>query len=142
MSASVRVDEIGISEIVLERFRGFGPSPDFQFTARSNETYDYDGRWHVELLGKKSGKFPDYLFERLAELCSDLKILELADIYPDDFDDVPIMILTVRHAGGVKVVRNEAGGTCPPRLWGFAIVVEYAMQQAFRTEKPKRRGKK
>lgn len=131
-----------IIEIVLERFLGFGPCPDFQFTARADETYDYDGRRHVEPLGKKSGKFPDYLFARLSQLCFDLKMLELDDVYPSDFDDMPHTTLTIRHADGVKVIRNEAGDICPPRLWGFAIIIEYAMQQAFRTETPKKRKTK
>lgn len=131
---------LGITEIELDRFLGFGSCPDFRFTARADGRYVYEGRYHIEPIGERSGRFPGYLFARLAEVCADLDILSLADTYPAVCDGVGVMLLTVRHAGGVKVVRNEIGDTCPPRLWAFAIVIEHAMRQAFRTED--RRGGK
>jgi hypothetical protein len=82
----------------------------------------------------RTGKFPGYLFDRLAEVCCELRVLELDDLYPCSFDDAPHVIVTVRHSSGVKVVHNEGGNSGPVRLWAFAALVEVAMRQVFEIE--------
>jgi|GEM_PF-7040707 len=86
---------------------------------------------------------PD-LFDRLAEVCVDLRVLELDDLYPCSFDDAPFVRVEVCHANGVKVVHNEGGDSGPVRLWAFAALIEVAMRQAFDTEDRKghTRGKR
>jgi hypothetical protein len=128
------MDGSGISEIGIERFAGFGPSPSFSFTARVDGRYNYEGRRYIEPLGERSGRFPEWLFARLENICSELKILDLDDLYEAHFDDLPIMLLKIQHAGGIKLIRNMAGDICPPSLWGFAILIEHAMRQAFECE--------
>jgi hypothetical protein len=83
--------------------------PGFRFTARSDGRYSYEGRDHVEPLGERTARFPEYLFDRLAELSADLDILGLADDYPAFADDLPIMPLKVRHAGGSGLSETRPG---------------------------------
>lgn len=123
-----------IHELTLERGPCFGTCPVFRFTATSQGRYTYDGRSHAEPAGERSGQFPGYLFARLAEVCVDLRVLELDDHYPGHFDDAPFVRVEVRHSGGVKVVHNESGDLGPVRLWAFAKLIEVAMRQAFETE--------
>jgi hypothetical protein len=124
----------GITEIGLERCLGFGPCPDFRFIADSDGRYAYEGRRHVEPLGERSGRFPPVVFDRLAEVCDALRILELEDRYESHFDDVGLVIVTVRHAAGVKRVISEQGDYKPVRLWAFASLVELAMRETFAAE--------
>ena len=123
-----------IHELTLDRGPCFGTCPVFRFTATSQGRYSYEGRSYAEPPGTRSGRFPGYLFARLAEVCVELRVLELDDLYPGHFDDAPRVRVEVRHAGGVKVVRNEDGDSGPVRLWAFAALVEVAMRQAFETE--------
>jgi hypothetical protein len=120
-----------ITEISLDRGQCLGTCPVFRFTASRQGRYSYEGHRHVELLGLRSGRFPVYLFERLAEVCIDLRVLELDDVYPCDFDDAPYVHVTVRYASGVKTTHNEGGDSGPVRLWAFAALIEVAMRQAF-----------
>ncbi|MBX9623096.1 MAG: hypothetical protein K2X82_04705 [Gemmataceae bacterium] len=104
-------------------------------------TYRYEGQWHVLPLGDRAGPFPGRLFDRLAEVCDDLGVLALDDVYPSDFDDTPSTTVTIRHAGGVKVVRDDGGGLAPARLWGFAVV-EHAMREAFELDDRRHKGRR
>lgn len=123
-----------IQELTLDRGPCFGTCPVFRFTATSQGRYSYEGGTHAEPQGPWSGRFPGYLFARLAEVCVDLRVLELDDLYPGCFDDAPYARVEVRHAGGVKVVHNENGDLGPVRLWAIAALIEVAMRQAFETE--------
>jgi hypothetical protein len=128
------VEWTDITEISLDRGPCFGTCPVFHFTASHQGRYNYEGHSHVEPLGARAGRFPDYLFARLAEVCAELRVLELDDRYPCNFDDAPYVRVEVRHAGGVKVVHNEGGDSGPVRLWAFAAIIEVAMRQAFAIE--------
>lgn len=125
------MDADRITEIGLDRGPCFGPCPVFRFTARRAGTYEYEGYRHIEPLGPRGGTFPAYLFSRLAEVCVELRVPELDDHYPCDFDDAATAVVTVRHAGGVKTVRNDNGGLGPVRHWAFAVLVEVVMREAF-----------
>jgi len=129
------MDVTDITEITLDRGPCFGICPVFRFTASRHTGYTYDGWSYVEPLGVRTGKFPGYLFDRLAEVCRELRVLELDDVYPCHFEDAGFVIVTVRHTGGVKVVRNDGGDSGPVRLWAFAAVVEVAMRQVFEFER-------
>ena len=133
------MEPASIIEIALDRGPCFGPCPFFRFTASRHAGYSYEGHSHVEPLGARSGRFPGYLFQRLAELCIDLQVLELDAHYPCDFEDAPSVVVTVRHTGGVNVIRNDGGDSGPVRLWAFAKLIEVAMRQAFETEDRKRK---
>ncbi len=128
----MRADDI--YELSLDRGPCFGTCPVFRFTASRQFGYSYTGRWYVEPLGERAGRFPGYLFDRLAEVCLELRVPDLDDVYPGDFDDAASVVVTVRHAGGVKVVRSEAGNAGPVRLWAFAALVEAVMREAFAIE--------
>ena len=52
-----------------------------------------------------------------------------------------ILVLTIRHNAGVKVIRNDGGDMGPVRLWAFAALVEVAMIQVLEIESG-RRGKR
>jgi hypothetical protein len=123
-----------IIEVSLDRGPCFGTCPVFRFSASRHAGYHYDGRLHVQPLGERSGGLPGNLFDRLAAMCVELRVLELDDVYPCDFDDAPSVTITVRHAGGVKVVRNDGGDSGPMRLWAFAALVEVVMRQTFEVE--------
>lgn len=123
-----------IIEIRLYRGPCFGTCPVFDFTASRHAGYRYDGHRHVDPLGKRSGGFPGFLFNRLAEVCLDLKVLELEDEYPATMDDAPMTLVIVRHKTGDKTIRNGNGDLGPVRLWAFAALIEVAMQQAFEIE--------
>ena len=126
--------EAGITEIELDRDSCFGTCPVFRVVLSGAGSYCYSGIRHVELMGERTGRFPGYLFARLAELCGEMGILGLDELYSSDFDDAPSTTLTVRHAAGVKVVRNEGGNAGPVRLWAFGVVVEHAVREAFAIE--------
>jgi hypothetical protein len=128
------VQAADIHELSLDRGPCFGTCPVFRFTASRQYGYTYSGRRHAVPPGDRAGRFPHYLFDRLAEVCVELRVLELDDVYPSDFDDAPSVAVSVRHAGGVKVVRNEGGDSGPVRLWAFAALIEVAMRQAFEVE--------
>ncbi len=123
-----------IQALTLDRGPCFGTCPVFRFTATSQGRYTYHGGSYADPAGERSGRFPGYLFARLAEVCVELRVPELDDRYPGDFDDAPHVRVEVRHAGGVKVVHNETGDLGPVRLWAFAALIEVAMRQAFDTE--------
>jgi hypothetical protein len=123
-----------IQELTLDRGPCFGPCPVFRFTATSQGRYSYVGGSHAEPFGARSGRFPGYLFARLAEVCVELRVLELDDVYRCGFEDAPSVAVAVRHAGGVKVVRNDGGDSGPVRLWAFAALIEVVMRQAFEIE--------
>lgn len=123
-----------IIEVTLERGPCFGTCPVFRFSASRDAGYRYEGRSHVEPLGERSGGLPGYLFDRLAAICVDLRVLELDDVYPSEFDDAPSVVVTVRYVGGAKVVRNDGGDSGPVRMWAFAALVEVVMRQAFEIE--------
>lgn len=129
-----------IHELTLDRGPCFGPCPVFRFSASRQRGYTYSGRCYTEPLGERAGRFPAYLFDRLAELCLELRVLELDDVYPSDIDDAATVAVTVRHAGGAKVVRNEGGDKGPVRLWAFAALIEVAMRQVFEIEDGKAGG--
>jgi hypothetical protein len=123
-----------IDEISLDRGPCLGACSVFRFTATRQGRYSYEGRSHVEPLGARSGRFPDHLFARLAEVCLELRVLELDDFYPCSLDDAPSLQVEVRHARGTKVVHNESSDYGPVRLWAFAALIEVAMRQAFAIE--------
>ncbi len=123
-----------ILELTLDRGPCLGTCPVFRFTATSQGRYTYEGLWHAEPAGERSGRFPRYLFARLAEVCVDLRVMELDDLYPGHFEDAPYVRVEVRLAGGVKVVQNDDGDLGPVRLWAFAKLIEVAMRQVFKTE--------
>lgn len=114
------MDAANIIDIALDRGPCFGFCPPFHFTAFRHAGYRYQGRGYVEPLGERAGGLPGYLFDRLAEACIELRVLELDDVYPCHFEDAPSVTITVRHTFGVKVVRNEGGDSGPVRLWAFA----------------------
>ena len=124
----------GITEIELDCGPCFGTCPVFRVTLSSAGTYHYEGRHYVEPLGERSGRFPEWLFARVTEVCAALGVLSLDDVYPTDFDDTQSVTVRVRHAGGVKTVRCEGSDGLVPRLWAFAVVVEHAMREAFAIE--------
>jgi hypothetical protein len=133
------VDDLGITEIELDRGPCFGTCPVFDIKLSRHAGYQYNGQRYVEPLGERSGRFPGYLFARLAELCIDLRILELEDNYPSDFDDGAFTRITIRHGGGLKIVLDEivldeGGGLAPARFWAFRVIVEVAMREAFEIE--------
>ncbi len=128
------MDDLGITEIELDRGPCFGTCPVFDIKLSRHAGYQYNGQRYVEPLGVRSGRFPGYLFARLAEVCIDLRILELEDNYPTDFDDGAFTRITIRHAGGLKIVHDEGGGLAPARFWAFRVVVEVAMREAFEIE--------
>lgn len=123
-----------IMQITLDRGPCLGPCPVFRFTAYRNGTYYYKGRWHVEPLGLRNGRFPSYLFDRLAEVCIELRVLELDDRYPTEFEDTPSTTVTARYSDGVKIIHAQDGGSMPVRLWAFATLVEVVMRQVFESE--------
>ncbi|MGL6075715.1 MAG: DUF6438 domain-containing protein [Fimbriiglobus sp.] len=123
-----------IYELSLSRGPCFGSCPIFRFSASRRYGYSYRGIGFVEPLGQRVGKFPGYLFDRLAELCLDLRVMELEDFYPTDFDDTAYTILAVKFAGGVKTVRDEGASASPVRLWAFAQLMEHCMREAFAIE--------
>ncbi len=125
---------VDIQAISLSRGPCFGSCPIFRFTANRHYGYTYHGHAYVEPLGDRTGPFPGYLFDRLAETSVELRIAELDDVYPCDFDDAPFVIITIRHTGGEKVVRNEGGDSGPVRIWAFAALIEVAMRQVFGIE--------
>lgn len=131
-----------IHEISLDRGPCFGTCPVFRFTASRQYGYSYEGRSHVDPLGTRIGHFPGYLFDRMAEVCLDLRVPDLDDVYPSDFDDAASTMVTVRHVGGVKVVRSEGGDANPVRLWAFAAIIEVVMRQAFEVEARASRGRR
>lgn len=126
-----------IMQITLDRGPCFGPCPVFRFTAYRYGTYYYEGRWHVEPLGLRNGRFPRYLFDRLAEVCTELRVLELDNHYSTDFEDTASTILTVRYSGGAKTIQDEGGGLMPVRLWAFTTLVQVSMEQVFAVEELK-----
>jgi hypothetical protein len=130
----VRVEWSDITEIGLRRGPCLGTCPVFRFTATRDGQYSYEGRFHVEPLGARSGRFPVHLFARLAEVCVELRVLELDDLYEAGIEDAPDVRIEVRHVGGVKVVYNDGGDSGPVRLWAFAALIEVAMRQAFEIE--------
>ena len=138
------MDAHAISEIELDCGPCFGTCPVFRFTVSRHSGYTYVGRLHVEPLGSRAGGFPGSLFDRLAEICVELRVLELDDEYTSDFDDAPSTLVTVRHNGGTKVIRSDLGDVGPVRLWAFTNLVEVTMRQVFEIEdrKPQPRRKK
>ncbi len=133
------MDPSNIYEVGLVRGPCFGRCPIFRFTASRQYGYAYDGEGYVEPLGRRAGRFPDYLFDRLAEVCVELRVLELDDVYPCVFDDASLLLVTVRHAGGTKTVRDEGSGATPVRRWAFAALVEVVIREAFAIEDRTRR---
>ena len=129
-----------ITEIELYRGPCFGTCPVFRVTFSRDGTYHFEGQSHIDPLGHREGPFPEWLFDRVAAVCDALGVLSLADAYPSNFEDGSTTVVRVRHAGGVKVIRCEAGDGSVPRLWAFAVVVEYAMREAFAIEDRDRRS--
>jgi hypothetical protein len=125
------VEPADIFEITLDRGPCFGTCPVFRFTASRQYGYSYEGRSYVEPVGPRAGRVPAYLFDRLAAVCIELRVPELDDVYPSDFDDAASVAVTVRHSGGVKSVRSEGGDAASVRLWAFAALVEVVMREAF-----------
>jgi hypothetical protein len=101
--------------------------PVFQFTVSRNAGYHYEGHKYVEPLGKRTGGLPGHLFDRLAETCIELRVVDLDDVYPSDFDFSASTIVAIRHGGGTKTVRSE-NGYGPTRLWAFAKLIEAVMR--------------
>ncbi len=128
------MDAADIIEVRLDRGACFGTCPSFRFTASRHGGYRYEGHCYIEPLGERSGRLPGYLFGRLAEVCVELRVLELDDVYPTDFEDTSSTAVTVRHAGGTKVVRDDGGTASPARLWAFAQLIEVVMRQVFAAE--------
>lgn len=120
-----------IFEITLDRGPCLGTCPVFRFAASRQYGYSYEGRSYAEPGGTRSGRVPAYLFDRLAAVCVELRVLELDDVYPSHFDDAPSVAITVRHCRGTKSVRSEGGDSASVRLWAFAALVEVVMREAF-----------
>jgi hypothetical protein len=137
------VEPADIFEVTLDRGPCLGPCPVFRFTASRQDSYSYEGRSYAEPGGTRSGPMPAYLFDRLAAVCIELRVLELDDVYPSRFDDAASVGVTVRHSGGVKSVRSEDGDSASVRLWAFAALVEVVMRETFLIEdRDARRGGK
>ncbi|MGL6095431.1 MAG: DUF6438 domain-containing protein [Fimbriiglobus sp.] len=127
-----------IRKIELVRGPCFGSCPVFDFTVSRDNGYRYDGQLHVEPLGIRTGGFPYSFFDRLAETCIDLRIHELDDFYPTDFEDGNITVVRIHHAEEIKTVNNQAGYG-PTRLWAFALVIEALMISLFSYKNVNRR---
>jgi hypothetical protein len=123
-----------IRELTLTRGPCFGACPVFRFKATGHGKYSYDGGSYAEPQGQRSGRFPDYLFARLAEVCLELRILELEDRYEFGIDHAPFVRVEVSHSDGLKVIHNDGGDLGPVRLWAFAAIIEVAMRQVFEIE--------
>ena len=68
------MEPANIFEITLHRGHCLGTCPVFRFTASRQYGYSYEGRAHVEPTGTRVGRFPFYLFDRLAEVCLDQNV--------------------------------------------------------------------
>lgn len=134
------MDELGITEIELDRGPCLGTCPVFRVTLTAAGRYQYEGRSHVEPVGTRTGRFPGYLFARLAEVCRDLNVLALNDLYPSNLDDAAFVRVVVRHTSGAKIIHDEGGSGAPARLWAFAILIEHAMREAFEIESRRNRS--
>jgi hypothetical protein len=117
---------VDINKIELIRGPCFGCCPVFDFFVSRHAGYHYEGHRFVEPRGKRSGGFPHYLFDRLAETCIDLRIRELDDFYPTNFDDGNVTVVRIHYSEGTKTVNNQAGYG-PTRVWAFALVIEALM---------------
>ena len=136
------MDSANIIEIGLDRGPCFGTCPVFRFTASRHSGYSYEGGSYAQPVGSRSGRFPGHLFDRLAEVCVELRVLELDDLYPSHFEDVPLVIVTVRHKTGEKVFRDEGHRPVPVRLWAFAELIEVVMREAFYIEDRQTRSRR
>ena len=95
----IAVENASITEIPLIVYC-FGTCPVFRFTASRQGQYSYEGS--MPSRSARDPSVPGYLFDRLAEVCVDLRVLELGDLYPCSFDDAPFVRVEVRHANGVR----------------------------------------
>ena len=105
----------GITEIGLDYGPCWHSSPEFRVTLSRSGSYHDHGERNVRPLGRRTGTVPGWMFDRLAGACEALGVLDLDDLYPAPAGGTQSTAITVRHAGGVRVVRREAGADEPPR---------------------------
>jgi hypothetical protein len=129
-----RMTPFDVIEIVLERGPCFGCCPVFRFSALRHAGYRYHGQWFIEPLGERVGEFPADLFDRLAKMCVESKMLEWDDVYPSDFDDSPSTTVSVRYGEQVKAIRYEGGSASPLKLREIAQSIEVVMRHVLERE--------
>lgn len=137
----VNVQASDILEFTLYRGPCLGECPVFEFIARRDGTYSFNGKRYIEPLGVQNGQFYEFLFDRLAAVCLELLVLELEDNYHSDFDDVSSLDVWVKHTGGHKKISCDGGDVLPTRLWAMAELIEVTMREAMRYNKQRQKRK-
>ena len=128
-----------IREISMSCGPCFGTCPVFDVKlTRDGHNFRYEGHRYTEPLGLKTGKFPEHLFKKISEICIDLDILSLDDVYPSDLEDTPQTRYTIRYSNQIKTIVDEGDGKAPTRLWAFGVLIENVVRTAFSIEDRKR----
>jgi hypothetical protein len=124
-----------VSEIGIERHSGaWNSAPAYMFIVKIDLTFRYEGRNHVERIGKFTGTVPRESFDRLAQLVKDSDYMGLDDLYHKPVKDVGPVYTTVVMNGKRHVVISQGGG--PKKLSEFEEGIDHLIEQAEWDERP------
>lgn len=115
--------ENNVSEISLERTMCYGPCPVYKVTFRSDGRAIFEGKGHVDKLGKYIGDIDERDFERLVKLLERLDFMSLDDNYSIPIEDNAHIITTIIHNDKTKTVDNYADAG-PMEIWTVEKVID------------------
>lgn len=123
------ITDHGITEIGIERTVCFFACPDYTFIARSDGTFRYLGRDHVDHIGLRTGTIPVAEFNGLAQFIKESGYMELSGRYVGGFTDQPTTYSMVIMDGQRKIIMNY-GNAGPTKLWAIEELIDHLRDQA------------
>lgn len=119
----------GVTEVGLERSRCYGTCPVYTVVIKSDGTFRYKGKMHVQRVGNHSGKVSEYTFNQLAQFIKESGYAELQDSYSRTVTDNPTVYSTVVIDGKRKVISNYANAG-PTKLWAVEELIDKLLLEA------------
>jgi len=119
----------GIMEIGLRRTACLGKCPVYSVVIKSDGTFRYTGKQHVQRKGKHSGKVSLWSLDKLAEVIKETGFMALEDSYAVMITCQPTVYTTVVMDGVKKVVSNYGNGG-PPILLTIEELIDKLLLEA------------
>ncbi len=118
----------GVTAITIRRSACFGTCPVYTYTVHAGGAAEYEGKAHVDHVGRRTGTAPVTLFNELARFAVDSGFMCFNDEYAVPVTDLPSVFVTVTRDGVTKTVRNY-GGAGPSALWALAALADEMLRQ-------------
>lgn len=119
-----------IHSITLERMVCYGSCPVYRVTFNKNGKAVYEGKDHVERIGRYVGEIEQSDFDKIAELLDRLGFGNLSSSYSSNDPEKQSVVTSVSYNDGEKKVENK-GDAGPMELWTVEKVIDGVVQDIY-----------